>query len=135
MTMVLCRTKDETKELFSDSECEERQSSEGKTGEEEIDKENADAGEEDGEDHESKATPHSPLYSTPGAKRPNPFKVHVTHLLISTCFGSDMPQVRQLPIWYPGAVFNGILGQFSMVSWGSFRWYPEAVSDGILNKV
>eukprot|EP00731_Ephydatia_muelleri_P022174 Em0014g765a len=66
--------KDETKELFSDSECEEKPSSEGRTGEEETDKENAIAGEED-DQPESKATPHSPLYSTPGAKRPNPFKM------------------------------------------------------------
>lgn len=48
-----------------------------------MDKENANAGEED-DQPESKATPHSPLYSTPGAKRPNPFKVHLTDIHVCT---------------------------------------------------
>ena len=67
------RLKDETKKLFSDSECAEETQGEERNGEEE--KENSNAGEEDHPVSGSEAMPNSPLYSTPGAKRPNPFKV------------------------------------------------------------
>ena len=70
------RTKDETKELFSDSESDEKQAPE-RTGEED-EKENSNAGEDEERPMSgSEATPKSPLYATPGSKRPNPFKVRI----------------------------------------------------------